>query len=239
MFGHSPPFNPGLFGGGTPTPPAVFGTAVRDYDQLEGAGTEDSGFTYRFTMDFGPESSGRVLIAKVYAGSASAQISSVSIGGSAATVIVKDTSNSSRMLGAFFAMPTGTSGDVVVTLTAAGTRCGVELSSIDNTTQTSYDSRDQSSGTTRTGTAQFLENNPTLTPPTGGLIMAFATHNNTVGTFTWSATTGTGTTHLNQRVGSGPYVSSYDIIQDGANTIRAAHTQTADAMRYLAFTWGP
>lgn len=222
-----------------------FAINLRGYDQVEGAGGEDSGFTYRFAAkDFGSlavGSPGDYAILKIYAASASATISAVSVGGVAATAIVRDTAGTTRLLG-MYAVPITSGGpkDIVITLSAAGTRCGVEWSTINNTSQTTYGARIQAGGTAlASASATYLED--TLTPPADGLIVAAAFHSGTTagGEFTWTATVGTGATHVNQRVGAGPFFSTFDIKQNGANTIRAAHAMTADVMRFGAFTWGP
>lgn len=220
----------------------VFGINYRGYDEQEGPGTEDAGATYVFSSkDFGGVTTGRQGLLRVYSATPTGTISDILVGGVAATPIIRDTVATSRLLGMYhIPLVSGSTFDIKVALSAAGSRCAINWSTIDNTTQTTFSARDQSAGTPRaSASGLFLENDPAITPPTDGILFGAAFHNNTLGDFSWTATIGTPVVTTNERAASGPMFSCADLKANGSNIVRATQSQGAAIMRYGLAAWGP
>jgi hypothetical protein len=103
-------------------------TTSVSYQAFQGDGAPKSSYTFS-SQPFGAASSGRVVVVAIGSkiGSGSHTISSVTIGGVSASILVQR--SSSDLTGGIVAavVPTGTTGDVVVNLSTAVAQCGVAI----------------------------------------------------------------------------------------------------------------
>lgn len=204
--------------------------------------TETDSATYTSAAsDFGPASSDRIIVVGIgISGSAGGVITGVTIGGVTATAAMTMTASSTRPAEIWFAaVPTGTSGDIVVTHTVTSNmRCGIDWWSISGTTQTTYSAR--SATNTETATATTITST-SLTVPTDGGAIAFAIHaTSSGGTTTWSQTSGTGTKHSDTLIGAtGLWMSSYSSTESGSQAFTASHGAASSSIRIAVIAWGP
>jgi hypothetical protein len=151
---------------------------------LQNTQTGDNAEAYTFSaVNFGAAAAGRYIICCVYGQSATGTISSVSIGGVAATQATSVKANDDALSIYIAAVPTGTSGDVVVTWTAAMGDCGVatySTSGVGSTTAT-----DQGTSSTASGTTGQTN----LTINAGGIGVAISKNRHGATTCSWSQLT--------------------------------------------------
>lgn len=106
---------------------------AQDFDFLQAANITTDLTTYTFAaQNFGAAAADRYLVVVIQSrkGGASTTITGVTIGGITATEVVQRTNNvtNTDVAGIFIAaVPTGTSGDVVITFGAGMARCGISL----------------------------------------------------------------------------------------------------------------
>lgn len=195
---------------------------------------------YTFNMNFGATTADRVIIvaAGTSAGNAN-NITDVTVGGVTATAIVNTQSAATRHCTFWFALvPTGISGDVVVTVSSVSTRCSVDIWSIRNTTQTTYAARSGIESTNSTSASSLAT--PSITVPAGGHAFAMVWIGAPADTpVTWTQTSGTGNERTNEIIGpSAMWVSTYDTEATGAQVFTAAGSATAQ-YRIASIAWGP
>lgn len=189
--------------------------------------------TYTFSaQNLGTASSDRYIICTIGSriGSADLNLNSVTIGGVSATIVIQETNfttNSGLAAIAIAAVPTGTTGDVVVTLDGTAARCLISL----------YSATDLSSATAHEALANTGVN-PTiaLDVPTDGFAIAIATQ--------WTATT-TAWTGLTERLdttseSNTTYSIADDAFVSGATdqTITADFTTNGQNPVMVAASWG-
>lgn len=166
---------------------AGFVPVALDYRTAGGSGFDLSAYTFS-SVDIGTASAGRYVIVS-FTGtnvSASRSVSSVTIGGVTATQLLSSGASGG---GAFidFAVyiakvPTGTTGDIVITWSAAQLRCGYAVWAATGVLSTT--AVDTASGSTATSTAQTRDVNTLL----GGAVIGSSTTNSS-GTATWAGLT--------------------------------------------------
>lgn len=158
----------------------IFGGGVtRTFLDNDHDTTSDSSHTFT-GLNFGTESSGRVLIACVQTNATS--ISGVTIGGVTADEFA-NLAGGAAIFGAF--VPTGTSGSVVISATGTGTRWGVQLYQLDGMSTLAASDTDTSTAGDPTDT---------ISVPAGGVAIGCALEiagDST--TCTWSGVTGDAT----------------------------------------------
>lgn len=145
--------------------------------------------TYTFAgMDFGAASSDRIMVAAIIGGGTAATISSVTIGGvSASRVVQANNSNSNSAEIWTAAVPTGTSGDVVVVWSTGIARSGASLYRMTGAESTVIDT--DTTGATNGLSAQF-DLNQTINTVTGGAVVSVAYQGYfDPGTWTWTGLT--------------------------------------------------
>lgn len=139
--------------------------------------------TYTFTAEnLGPASSDRYIVVAIGGRSVAVQtIASVSIGGVTATEIVQSDAwqnSASNATGLYYALvPSGTSGDVVVTWTGAMVRCGIGLWSITGGSLAVSDSA--------AGTPGGVSADVDIVNPDGGFVICSAM-TGVSGTYAWT-----------------------------------------------------
>jgi hypothetical protein len=140
--------------------------------------------TYTFTLDFGAAAGDRYLIAtpSTRGSGTGAAISSVTIGGVTATEVINTTALLATVYNgaAIFiaAVPTGTSGDVVVTYANSQLRAGCGLYQVTGlSSSTAHDTATDSGSDPLTDTIDV---------PAGGFIVAVAVGEGTPPIFTWT-----------------------------------------------------
>lgn len=143
--------------------------------------------TYTFAAtNLGAASGGRFIIAAIGAratGSTALTVSSVTIGGVTATQIVQaENSPTNANLAAIYmaAVPIGTTGDVVVTLSRAAVRCSIDLWSATGISTTAHDT-DSSTADPSTATLDTLG--------AGVLVAVSVSAGASPPTFTWTNAT--------------------------------------------------
>lgn len=182
---------------------------------LQAASSTSDASTYTFSsQNFGTAGAGRYLIVGILSrkSGAATTINSVTIGGVSATeVVTRQNTSSNCSLASLYiaAVPTGASGDVVVTFAATMLRCSIQLySSLDLTNATAYD------------TDSAIIDDPTvnLDCPANGFIIGVAASASST-TTTWSGIT-----------------EDSDAVVESALTCTAAHDNFAAQQTGLALT---
>lgn len=199
----------------------------------------DSVLSYTFSnKSLGPAHVRRKIVVAVYiGGTAGTVITSVTVGGYEAQVLIDDPSGTRTLEMWVAQVPTGTTGDIVVTHTVTSSmRCAVDWWSILGTNQDAPYSK-SGTGSASAPTATLI-NIPSVTVPTGGYAMAVVASSVTAPQ-TITQDVGTGTTRTNSDlIGSVGSFSSYDTTQVGPVAISAT-TTVAGNLRGCAITWGP
>jgi hypothetical protein len=163
---------PGLAG----IPGFVGGSKAFSYQELKTDGDSLSAYTFA-AANLGTAEVGRVIIVSITAnGNAAKTISSVTIGGVSASILVQQSNGFWAGGIAAAVVPTGTTGDIVVNLsnTAGAATVGVYRA----TGLASVTPIDTDSNTTFSGL--------TLTAEGGGFLIALTTHSGSGGTITWA-----------------------------------------------------
>ena len=154
----------------------------------QSSSTTNSG-TYTFSgMNFGAASSDRYIVVAVGAGIGSfgggVSISSVTIGGVGATIVRQQAANvsgSGALSGiAIAAVPSGASGNVVVTLGASHQNCAITVYAVTGLL---------SAAAAYTNSATGASPSSSIDCDAGGVVIAAATGRNTGGTTTWTGLT--------------------------------------------------
>ena len=216
-------------------PPTSGFDVWRGYRQLEGAGP----YTFE-DAEIGPASPQRIVVVGFFVSTASGLISSVTIGGVAATRVVSNTAVTTRLLELWEAVvPLGETADIVVTLTAIGTRIGLSWHTIIGA-QAPFAAR---SGVAPTALASFNIITATLSPdvPAGGVTIAIVSHSSGAGggQSAWTQSQGDGNERVDQQIAGGPWFAVYDTRQAGPLAITAGHLLANDNIRIAAASWGP
>ncbi len=170
--------------------------------------------TYTFaSQPIGTASASRRVVVAIH--TRTATISTVTIGGVSATLDRDYNLSNNRVTIASAVVPTGTTASVVVTFTAAGTRCGIGVWSLSSGSPTGQTAT--GSGTTTAAC--------TVTTVAGQVVIAATTENGTVGTtVAWTGAT----ERYDQTLET-------DLGQSGADTV-AAGTSTAISAAFSSTT---
>ena len=153
---------------------------------LQGAADNSNLTTYTFSsQNLGTADGARLIICGIASrAGGSSTISSVTIGGVSATIVVQiNTSADSGWNSAgivIAAVPTGTTGDVVITFSAGQARCAIALySTIDTASETASD----------TDSNAAADPSVSIDCPASGYIIAVACFSVGTGTTTWTGVT--------------------------------------------------
>lgn len=153
--------------------PATSNTLSIDITQVYQTNAVDASnlTTYTFSSQaFGTAASNRRIVVGVYGrqGGSTLSISSVTIGGVSASAVATQTSDTSHNLAALYIadVPTGTTGDVVVTWGVAIDRCGIGVWAIYGSGSATASDTDSANGTTDPSAV-------TLTVPAKGVAIAY------------------------------------------------------------------
>lgn len=181
--------------------------------QVNGDATDNTTFTFN-GVNFGTAAAGRYLIVAVSgrAVSNSPTITGITIGGVSATIAiqVRDVAGLNIQAIAIAAVPTGTSGTVVVTFDQTLTNCDIAMySTSDVGSVTAFD----------TGSSTADPGNILLDIPAGGIALALAKSDAGTGTCAW--------TNLTER---------YDQLDANGNNISGASDAFASAQTNLSIT---
>lgn len=196
-----------------------------------------SGYSIGAAPDVGTR---RVVVAIIHAAAGTnVTMSSVTIGGVTASNIVNDVSGQ-RHLSAWAAeVPSGTTADVVATLSASGTRAGCTVYYMTGCAA-SYSARSGANAGTNTSTTSLATG--AVTVPSGGVGFAAAwvgASSPTSGAISWAQTSGTSNERVDELIGeSGLLASVIDTTTAGSQDFTATIGSAAQ-MRVLAFTWAP
>ena len=195
------------------------------------ATTNNSSATTYSNQNFGPASSDRHIVV-VLAARVAATISSISIGGVAATIAIQQAQSSNRIGLAIAAIPTGTSGDIVFTL-SSGTLFRSLIAVYAVTGIDSLTAYATASATTNNGAMS-------LTIPADGIViggaMSFSTSS---GAFTWTNLTENSDILVNGTTGLSTASDPFATLQT-SRSISANNTGTspADSVAVCA-SWSP
>lgn len=230
-----------FLGAGRSGPPIASAGLTRTWRAHNATEFAASSFTIE-DVDIGAPSADRVVVFGAFVGTASGLVASVTIGGVAATPRVNPTAATTRLLFIFSAVvPTGTTADIVVTLTAVGARIGYDVWTVEGTTQAAP--HDVSASTPTGVPSDVTISTPAgFEIPAGGAAFAVTFHNNsnvTGGETVWTQSAGVGTQRSDGRAGVGQWFSAYDTLQSGTITITATNAQAATLIQIAAISWGP
>jgi hypothetical protein len=201
---------------------------------LQDAGDSADQSTYTFSaQNLGAASSGRhiaVCIASRAVGTSSLAVSSVTIQGITASLSVSAqnvTSNVTVACIAIAAVPSGTTGDIVITLPRTALRIGIAVFSIANI-----------SGTTPSDTDSSTANAPTcsLDIPANGVALAISARAGS-GSVTWSGLTERSDATIESNLNVSSASDAFATLQAGLS-ITATHSGVGDAIGAFA-SWGP
>lgn len=169
--------------------------------------------TYTFAaMSFGTASADRYLIAGFIGGVTTVRtVSSVTIGGVTATELYYVANGATAAAFYIAAVPTGTSGDVVITWSAGYDRCGVSLWSATGLGSTTV---------VDTGTSTADPYNDTMNCNAGGFILGVGFDNGGPSTWTW--------TNLTERADTDWGGPSHGTASDNFASAQSALSITAD-----------
>lgn len=145
------------------------------------SGTDGTSFTFAGLSLGDPSASRRIIVAVAHNRNPAQTISTVTVGGVSATIVTNV--NSANFLGAGLAIadvPTGTTGDVVVTFANTALQCAVAVYRVVNLASSTAHATALQSG----ATAGVLST--TINVPSGGLAVAMAI-NSVPAAYTWSA----------------------------------------------------
>lgn len=188
----------------------------------------------------GTAEAGRVVVVGFYVGVSSGQITGVTVGGVSATSASHNSSNSSRLMEIWYAVvPTGTTGDIVVSHNSTGVRYRIDWWTIHGSTQTTPAA--VSDNPPKPATSNTITSS-SLTVPSGGCAIAVSFHNNnavTGGETTWTISAGSINARTDARAGSGPWFTTADTTQTGAITVTATNAQASALIQIAAIAWGP
>lgn len=191
------------------------------------ASNESNLTTYTFsTLSFGAADSGRFMVVGVYAAANSdfGNITGVTIGGVTATQLVQIEDALGDSDFAFYgaSVPTGTTGDVVVTLNAAPDRCGVAVFRVVKLLSTTPTAATGAN----TGSAPVSANIATTSK---GILIGFAGIENNASTWTWTNMT----EQVDTAVGSGgtSMTGASDNISVGSASLSVTATPSSPASR--------
>jgi hypothetical protein len=185
---------------------------------LQHAGNSTSLTTHTFTaQNLGPASADReiiVVVGGIGNAGGSRTVNSVTVGGVTASVVHSRPSNSVPMAMYRAAVPTGTTGDVVVTFSGTAS-CSIALWAV-----TGGISAENATGTTNTGSSSTAA---TVTGYTDGVIIAGIVRFASSGTFTWT----NATERYDAVVISGALVGSgASSTAVGSTTVTSTHAST-------------
>lgn len=193
----------------------------------------------------GTASSDRVVIVALASGTsgANANFSAVTVGGVSATRIVNTTGGgSTRLLEMWFALvPSGSTGDIVVTASSTVQRLALDWWTITGTTQTTYAARNAANVEVNTNGGSI--SSTALTVPTGGVGIVAVRVNNTALPTTPVLTQSSGTpTTRNSGMVAGE--TQYHFVADAnvAGSQSWTYSQAAPIDRNVqiaAISWGP
>lgn len=193
--------------------------------------------TYTFSnRSFGSAAPNRYIIVGFGVGSSADTLSSVTIGGVTASEVVSNTAGGDDNSHAYLyiaAVPTGTTGDIVITLGGEQQRMGIVVWRLTTTNPTATDT----GGDNSTAVDGYLTDN--LTIPTDGAGIGWAWGAGTIGaarTWTWIGLT----EDTDETIEGGYTHSSALSTSAGTAERRATPSGTlADAMNLVLAAWGP
>ncbi len=195
------------------------------------ATTSNSSATTYSNQNFGPASSDRHIVV-VLAARVAATISSISIGGVAATIAVQQAQSSNRIGLAIAAVPSGTSGDIVFTL-SGGTLFRSLIAVYAVTRIDALTAYATASATTNNGAMS-------LTIPAEGIAIAGCMSFSTAGgAFTWTNLSERSDQLLNSTTGLGTAADEFNTLQT-SRSISANNTGSGvqDTVAVCA-SWSP
>jgi hypothetical protein len=158
------------------------GAAPAEIAFLQSASSTANATTYTFSsQNLGTADAGRYIAVGV-GGRGFASISSVTVGGVSATIVSQlENGSSSNVAGiAIAAVPTGTTGDIVVTWNEAGLRMGISVYRITNLTSPTISD---------VSTSTANDPSVTLDIPVNGIGMGMALAQTSSGTASWTGMT--------------------------------------------------
>lgn len=210
---------------------------------LTSAGDSSNATTYTFSsQSLGDAASDRVIVVQA-AGSSTGTggVASLTIGGVSATLIDEQaTSNPADTTSMWYAeVPTGTTGDVVVTFNALNARCGIGLWRLTGVTVTPYDTgKDTDPATSGANPVAST----TIDVETGGIIIASAYSSNS-GTTTPPTYAWTGITENYETVAESKSVVSGGLNSSGTaatgKTITSTLTTDNSRIAMVVASWSP
>lgn len=187
------------------------------------------------SLDFGADNAGRLIVAIICSNAASSRTtSSITIGGVAADTVVE--ANNLGIVTIASAQPTGTTGTVSITYSAAMLGVGIKIIRIDNppaiaATATATDTTHGTS-TSNTGTIDLAA---------GGVIIAASTTNASV-TYTWSDSASNSWTEVQDGTfeASRVFAAAYSALSNAASAATVTATLSGSGSRLVSAwaTWG-
>lgn len=181
----------------------------------------------RTGIDVGAVDASKIIAVQVTSGGTSGTVS-CTINGVTPTHVVTSAA-STRVLDYFEINDSSATADVVVTHSATGSRCAVEVWTIIGQAVPGY--------TASSGTAPTAVASGTSAPPgaiAGALIIASAFQNPSTGSISWAQDAGSGTRYADEQVGSGVRWSTYATSSGGTIALTPSYVSTALLWRSLA-----
>lgn len=204
------------------------------------ADSEADGSVYTFAgCDIGSAHVGRKVVVAIMGNAAAAQEGvSVKVNGVDLIRVIDNFAAATRVVEFWAgAVPTG-SGGVDIEVTCSGTMA--RLAAQYWTFQSTQSAPSAVSGTSvTTNTFSDFISIPAVIVPAGGIAFAASIQSTATTKFSWSQTTGAGSTRFNDKLGTtGVYASAYDTTEAGSQIFTA---DAADNVAYRggAISWGP
>lgn len=184
-----------------------------------------------------PAATRRIALAVSGISTVSQHISSVSIGGVAATARQAEAADGQQYLEFWSAtVPAGTTGDVVVTFTGTGSNnCGIDWWIVNSDQAAPYD---VAAVNTEIGASVASLTSSPFDVPVGGIGMAVSRLGNASLATTWSQSVGPGTERSDRNVGTSNSMSAYDTTQAGAGLTVTTTPGGSRIIHLVAMSWG-